>query len=242
MKITGKIKRLISAVLVLALAAIFVALGLWQFDRARELSASKKAVVEIDQTIYPLDEITSPNGALPVIAFGKKVSAAGFYIANYKAPNQILSDGKIVDLEVALMQVDTGSAIVVVRGLWSERLISPEIVMSTKVTITGSINPSQFEDRALNTASQISRLDSSVLTSTTDFQLYDGFISATSEVYRGGDVARERVEIASPKGKVAGYYWQHISYVVTWWILAILVLWAPFYKRRESADSSAQED
>jgi cytochrome oxidase assembly protein ShyY1 len=140
------------------------------------------------------------------------------------------------------MQVDTGSAIIVVRGLWSERLISPEIVMSSRVTITGEIEPSQFEDRALNTASQISRLDSSVLTSTTDFQLYDGFIVAESESCRGGEITRTRPEIDLPKGDIPGYYWQHISYVVVWWLMAALVLWAPFYKRRESDESTVQED
>jgi hypothetical protein len=114
--------------------------------------------------------------------------------------------------------------------------------MSSKVTITGEIEPSQFEDRALNTASQISRLDSSVLTSTTDFQLYDGFIVAESESYRGGEITRTRPEIDLPKGDIPGYYWQHISYVVVWWLMAALVLWAPFYKRRESDESTVQED
>ena len=137
------------------------------------------------------------------------------------------------------MQVDTGSAILVVRGLWRDRLISPEIVMATKVTITGAILPSQYEDRARTTASDISRLDSSVLTAATDLQLYDGFISIASENYRGGEITRDRVEVAPPKGKVPGYYWQHISYVVVWWLMAALVLWAPFYKRGESSESAA---
>ncbi|CAB4886398.1 unannotated protein [freshwater metagenome] len=236
---TDKIKKLTSAILVLAITTVFILLGLWQLDRARELSASQKAVVKVDQTIYPLNSITSPNGALPVNAFGKKVTTSGFYVGNYKAPNQKLSDGEIVDLEVALMQVDTESAIVVVRGLWSERMNSPEIAMSTNVTITGTIYPSQYEDRAPTTSMQISRLDSSVLTSVTDFQLYDGFISADSESYREGKITRERVALDIPKGKVPGFYWQHISYVATWWIMAILVLWAPFYKRRENDDSAS---
>jgi hypothetical protein len=32
---------------------------------------------------------------------------------------------------------------------------------------------------------------------------------------------------------VPGYYWQHISYVVVWWFMAALVLWAPFYRRKD---------
>ena len=105
--------------------------------------------------------------------------------------------------------------------------------MANEVEITGHIFPSQFEDRAANTQSQLSRIDSSLLTSTFEYQLYDGFISASSESARSGEVSRARVEITLPKGDVPGYYWQHISYVVIWWFMAALVLWAPFYKRRE---------
>lgn len=170
-------------------------------------------------------------------AFGKQVSTTGHYIANFKAPNQISADGKVSDWEVALMQVETNSAIIVVRGLWSERFSSPDIVMATEVAITGNIYPSQYEDRALNTTAQLSRLDSSLLTSTTDLQLYDGYISASSEKYRGGEISRSRVAVALPKDEIPGYYWQHISYVVIWWLMAALVIWAPFYKRRENSDS-----
>lgn len=203
------------------------------------MKSIERAAVVVDTTIYPLNELTAADGPLPVAAFGKSVTATGYYIANYRAPNQKSTDGTIADWEVALLQVDTSSAILVVRGLWSERLLSPEIVMSTKVTITGAILPSQYEDRARTSASDISRLDSSVLTATTDVQLYDGFISIASENYRGGEITRDRVEVALPKGKVPGYYWQHISYVVVWWLMAALVLWAPFYKRRESSESAA---
>jgi hypothetical protein len=111
--------------------------------------------------------------------------------------------------------------------------------MSNRVEITGEIFPSQFEDRAANTASQISRIDSSLLTSTFDFQLYDGYIAATSEALRTGEITRSRIDISLPKGDVPGYYWQHISYVAIWWFMAVLVLWAPFYKRRDEEPAAS---
>lgn len=237
---TGKIKRLLQAVAVLGIAAIFVSLGFWQLGRARDLSQMQKAPVVQDQRIYSLADLTSPEGALPVAAFGKTVAASGHYIANFKAPNQIAADGSVADWEVALLQVDTSSAILVVRGLWKDRLASPEIAMSTNVSITGSIFPSQYEDRAANTSLQLSRLDSSLLTSTTDYQLYDGFISESSESTRSGEIMRARIKIAMPKSGVPGYYWQHISYVAVWWLMAGLVIWAPFYKRREDGDEHQQ--
>lgn len=224
----------------MALAAIFVSLGLWQLDRARDLKKIQNAPAVQDQRIYQLSDLTSAEGSLPVEAYGKSVEAHGHYIANFKAPNQKSSDGKVADWDVALMQVDTQSAILVVRGLWSERFASPEIVMASDVDITGTIWPSQYEDRGLNTPSQLSRLDSSLLTSIAQYQLYDGYIVATSESTRSGVVDRTRVEIAQPKGKVPGYYWQHISYVVIWWFMAILVLWAPFYKGRPEDESGSQ--
>jgi hypothetical protein len=121
----------------------------------------------------------------------------------------------------------------VVRGLWSERLKSPEIAMSNKVEITGTLMPHQFDDRAANTSSQLSRLDSSILVGATDYQLYDGFIIEKSEQTRSGEILRTRISEPQLSSGVPGYYWQHISYVVIWWFLAVLVLYAPFYQRRK---------
>jgi hypothetical protein len=153
----------------------------------------------------------------------KKVAASGYYIAQYKAPNQIDGNGAVADWEVALLQNETDTAILVVRGLWKDRLKAPAISMANRVDVVGTLMPQQFDDRGANTPSQLSRLDSSILVSTTDLQLYDGFIMSTS------------AGISPPKltSGVPGYYWQHISYVVVWWFMAGLVIWMPFYKRRE---------
>lgn len=235
MATTSRSKKFAAALAVIALAATFFALGIWQLGRAREQSAENNSTQEVqDQRIYPLTEIASPDGQLQVVSFAKNVSAQGHYIATFKAPNQIAADGSVADWEIALMQVDTDTAILVLRGLWSQRLSSPEIVMSSLVDVTGRIYPHQVEDRAANTSAQLSRLDAALITSATDLQLYDGFIAASSESHRGTEIVRDRIAIAAPEtGGVPGYYWQHISYVVIWWLMAVLVLWAPFYKRRE---------
>ncbi len=232
-----RIKKLAQALVVLLLAGIFIGLGNWQLDRAHEqqlIDAQAKLQDEVrDQRLYLLTDVTAPTGALPVEAFGKIVTTSGNYIATYKVPNQSSADGSIDDWEVALMQIDPESAILVVRGLWSDRLTSPDIVMSSRVEISGRIYPSQVEDRAITTESQLSRIDPALLTSVTDLQLYDGFISVSAESHRGQEVVRQRLDLSFPKSEFTGYYWQHISYVVIWWLMAAMVLWAPFYKRRE---------
>jgi hypothetical protein len=103
--------------------------------------------------------------------------------------------------------------------------------LSTKINLVGNMQPHQNDDRAENVPGVISRLDSSVIVGLADLQLYDGFIVAQSENTRDGDLVRTRVVAEAPVSRVAGYYWQHISYVAIWWLMAAIVLYLPFYRR-----------
>jgi cytochrome oxidase assembly protein ShyY1 len=226
------IKKIFTALLVLVIAGSFVGLGLWQLQRAQEMQRSAKAPV--DSTIYPLGEKTTTTGIVPPESIGKLVTTSGHYIANFKAPNQEDGKGNIADWEVALLQNETDTAILVVRGLWRDRFVSPDIVMATQVEVTGTLMPHQNEDRAANTAQQLSRLDSSILVGSMTEQLYDGFILATSEKTRSGEVDRTRITAPKLTSGVPGFYWQHISYVVIWWFMALVILWLPFYKPQHS--------
>ena len=229
-RMTSNLKKLGQGFLVLLLATSFVALGIWQLNRAQDMK--KVSAIAADTKVYPLSEIASANGSLPPASIGKKVSTSGHYIANFKAPNQKDGSGKVSDWEVALLQNDTNTAILVVRGLWRDRLLSPEIVMSTNVSLTGTLLPHQNDDRAENTPQQLSRLDSSLLTGVTDMQLFDGFILEENESTRAGATIRPRISAPVLTTGVPGFYWQHISYVVIWWLMALVILWLPFYSRR----------
>jgi len=225
------IKKFFTALLVLTIAGSFVGLGVWQLHRAQEMKASTKA--PIDRSIYPLLEKTTATGIVPPESIGKFVRTSGHYIANFKAPNQKDGEGRVADWEVALLQNETDTAILVVRGLWKDRFSSPDIVMATNVEVTGTLMPHQNDDHAANTPAQLSRLDSSILVGTTDAQLFDGFILATAETTRSGAVGRSRISPPVLTAGVPGFYWQHISYVVIWWFMTLVVLWLPFYKRDE---------
>ena len=229
------IKKLLQGAGVLLLALVFIALGKWQLDRATDLKSMQAAAKVIDQKIYSLDELAQPSIALDSRNVNKTLSVTGFYVANFKAPFQKDIDGKVSDWEVALLQVDGSNplaGILVVRGLWADRLKNPEVAMSTKVELVGTLQPHQYDDRAENVPGVISRLDSSVIVGIADLELYDGFIVAKSEATREGELLRDRVIAAAPVSKVAGYYWQHISYVAIWWLMAAIVLYLPFYRRR----------
>jgi cytochrome oxidase assembly protein ShyY1 len=224
--------KLFQAVAVIAIAALFVGLGFWQLQRAADLKASLKIARTVITDVVPLQTVATPRQSLGEQAFNRTVSVTGKYIANFRAPNQDDGDGVVADWEVALAQVDERSAILVVRGLWSERLLNPEIQQSMDIDITGVLVASQSGDRAQNTPGVISRLDSAVIVGLTDLDLYDGYILARSESRDGQNLERSRVTEEKINPKIPGYYWQHISYVVIWWLMALVVLYLPFYRRR----------
>ena len=220
------------AVAVILLAAIFVGLGIWQLQRAADLKDSLKVATTIDTQVVQLESITSPRVSLPPAAINRTVSLSGQYIQNFRAPDQIDGDGKQSDWEVALLQIGTDSAILVVRGLWSERLLNPDIQQSMVIDIEGLLVASQYDDRSVNTAGVISRLDSAVITSLTDLDVYDGYVLASKEATRTGSLDRTRVTPEKLTSKIPGFYWQHLSYVVIWGLMAGVVLYLPFYRRR----------
>jgi cytochrome oxidase assembly protein ShyY1 len=224
--------RAFQVIAVLLIAAVFVGLGIWQLQRAAELKNSLKVATTIDTTIVPLESVATARVSLPPTALNKTVFVTGQYIQNFRAPDQIDGEGKQADWEVALLQVGTNSAILVVRGLWSERLINPDIQQSMKIDIEGLLVASQYDDRAENSPGVISRLDSAVVTSLTDLDLYDGYVLASRESTRTGAIERTRVTPEKLTSRIPGFYWQHLSYVVIWWLMAAVVLFLPFYRRR----------
>ncbi len=226
------VKKFFEYTALVLIAAVFVGLGLWQLDRARDMKTILNAPAPAITAPVPLQDLAKPRTALDTAMDGKTVSASGFYVANFKAPNQVDGTGVVSDWEVTLMQVDTTSAILVVRGLWSERLKEPQLAMSNRIELTGLLRAHQNEDRALNSSGVISRLDSSVIVGLTDLDLYDGYVIAVDEKFRDGDISRTRVTPEMRTARIPGFYWQHISYVVIWWLMAAVVLYLPIYRRR----------
>ena len=216
------------------MAGAFIGLGNWQLDRAQELKASTQTIVTVTEPVE-LTSLAKPRVTIDSRNFLKNVSTQGNYIATFRSDNQTSDGVKATAWEVGVLQVDANSAILVVRGLWADRLAEPQIAMSQKVSITGVLQPSQSSDRGPNSSDNLARADSTLLLTKAglaDFDLYDGFILANSEVVDGTKIDRTRLEISVDNSKVPGYYWQHISYVFIWWLMAALVLYLPFYRRR----------
>ena len=217
---------------VVIIAATFFSLGIWQLDRAKALKESLATATKVDSVLVPLESVAAPREALPAHAINRQVKLSGHYVADFKAPNQVDGDGAVEDWEVGLLQIGTNKGILVVRGLWSERLLNPDISQAMIIDIQGLLLSHQFDDHAINGDGSISRLDSSVIVGLTDLDLFDGYVLASAESHAGAQLTRHRPSPEKLSSKIPGYYWQHLSYVVIWWLMAAVVLYLPFYRRR----------
>jgi cytochrome oxidase assembly protein ShyY1 len=199
-------------------------LGVWQLNKAQNLSASTAPVA--DQPVIELSKIASAGLNIPIKAVNRIVSASGNYSNKYIARDQKLVDEKIVDLDVRLLDLDTGYSILVVRGKANEPL--PEI--KSKTQIVGRLYPRQNVDRAFPKPGELSRIDPALVVSEQTPFLYDGYIVLMSEKLTPQlDAVFSPIPSPQISQRITTFYWQHISYVVVWWFMAVLLLIAPLF-------------
>jgi len=217
-------RKLGFALLLVIFAATFVRLGIWQLDRANLVQEISKPVA--DKVEVVIETLIEPRISIPDDAKGRLVSATGRYERILQAPNQSTeNDGLREKWQVGILKLNNGTGLLVVRGIGDK---SPPAEI---IEVHGRLMPSQIEDRAVgaNLTSELSRLDSTVLLSRVNFDLYDGFVIAITE---NPESQIERVPAPQIVVKAASFYWQHMSYVVIWWLMALLVLCMPLFKRR----------
>ena len=217
-------RKLGFALLLVIFAATFVRLGIWQLDRAQLVQEISKPVADKIEVV--IETLIKPRISIPDDAKGRLVRATGSYERILQAPNQSSGENSVREnWQVGILKLSNGAGLLVVRGIGD---VSPP---NKIIEVHGRLFPSQIEDRAVgaNSTSEISRLDSTVLLSRVNFDLYDGYVIAISE---NPDALIDRIPAPQIVVKAAGFYWQHISYVVIWWLMALLVLCMPLFKRR----------
>jgi surfeit locus 1 family protein len=225
----NKSLKVISTVLAVILGAgVFFELGLWQWHRAQATSRQGKVVPS--SVPVPLTSIDAAGKNIYTAAINRIVTFEGHYVQNYVAPTQLITGFGYKDLTAGLFLISDNRAILVVRGLNDGSLKST----SQTLKIQGRLYPRQQEDHGLNSATSLGRLDPALVTGL-GYNLFDGYVIATQEVTASGQVvAGSRVPAPVLQQSISGFYWQHISYVVIWWFMALLVIAAPFISRRNA--------
>lgn len=201
------------------LVAIFLSLANWQWNRASELKNPPK----IDPTIVPLDSLIAPSQSITEAAVARRVSVSGTFVSNWILPNQ--ADRK--SWVVGLFQTKDNAMILVVRGHAANTEIQKN-ESNREVKVIGYLVPQQSRDAAENVGNQISRVDSALFVTRTELPLYAPYIHAFSEEPSVGFIPVP-FEIGK---KVPGYYWQHISYVVIWFLFAVTSIFLMIYQRK----------
>ena len=199
-------------------------LGMWQLHRAQAMNVA--TAVKPDQPLIALTDVASAGMNLPIKAINRIVYADGIYSTSYIARDQKISEGKLANLDVRLLKLSSGHSVLVVRGVASE----PLDVINSDIYLTGRLYPRQNMDRAFAKPGELSRIDTALVVSKENPFLYDGYIVLQSEKI-GGKSSSNTSFIPTPQisQQVAGFYWQHISYVVVWWFMGALLLIAPLF-------------
>lgn len=209
---------------ILALCGSFIRLGFWQLDRAADLKELQKPYIE--QPVVPLTDIAAPAENLSDSAINRIVTFSGRYVAQTDAPGQKDKNSRVGTWLVGAFEVNGSGTILVVRSYKDAELPKGE------VTIVGRLLVRQFEDRVAKSEGSLSRLDPSLWVGMSDLPIFDGYVVASSETLDGAQLELPRVVIDPARPNVPGYYWQHISYVVIWWLMALVVVFLPFYGRK----------
>lgn len=227
--IKNKLFKIASMGLAMALlTGSFFELGLWQWHRAQ--STSREGKIVPSSVPVPLTSIDTAGKNIYTAAVNRIVTMQGHYVHNYVAPSQQVTGNGFKDLSVGLFLISNNRAILVVRGLNDGSIKST----SQTLSIAGRLYPRQQEDHGFNSATSLGRLDPALVAGE-GYNLFDGYVIATKEIDQAGlSIAGNRVPAPVLAPSISGFYWQHISYVVIWWFMGLLVLAAPFISRRNA--------
>ena len=189
-----------------------------------------------------LTEVSSPGMNMPIKAVNRIVSVSGVYEKEFTARDQKVNEQEVKDLDVRVLRLENSFSVLIVRGV--AQIDLPDI--TSKVEVVGRLYPRQNVDRAFAKAGELSRIDPALIVGKEFPFLYDGYIVLKSEEF--SDQVSYPVEfIESPQisQRVPGFYWQHISYVVVWWFMAVLVLLLPLFpqmRQRNYIAIAAEQD
>ena len=252
--VTNPIKNLfkkIAFALALATAATsFSALGLWQWNRAQDHQDLKAELSRIaNLPPVSLTEIQKPRDSLSGENVNRIVTLTGRYLNSYIARNQDSGD-----YQVALFAVNSSAssessgmgAILIARQLAPQmspelaaEMESGEVLPQGELTLSARLLPSQQEDfdpsaRLSEDKSDLARISTALLVGESELPLFDGFLLLRSEESNGVATPLELIPDRLAQPTIPGFYWQHIAYVVIWFLMALITLYLPFYQRRRT--------
>lgn len=200
----------------LVLVAVMIGLGVWQYNAyadhqrhdAEDVAAS--APVPLDDVLGPDDGFSDDGVGQPVLASGSYVGSEQIYVTGLDGVDR----GYAV---VTPLLTDTGSAILVVRGM-SDSTDAP--VPPGRVQVEGSLQPSSSDGTGIDDQRVASGIRTSSLVPAFGEDLYSGYVVLTS--------SQPPEELAPvPPPLPDGSRWagiRNLIYALQWWLFAAFVL------------------
>jgi cytochrome oxidase assembly protein ShyY1 len=241
--------------LVLACVPSFILLGHWQLDRFHERRA-QAAQVERAQAMppQPLERLDQPGGVVAHGRQNRQVAVAGRYDTAHQVLARLRSqDGQTGFFVITPLIRADGVGVLVNRGFVQTDASGsgPAAVPAPptgQITLTGRLQRS--EGAATNTADlpagQIQKIDSGQLAPRLGYPLYAGYVDlATQTPPAAATPASVPPEDTSGDDDSVGMLsWQNMSYVVTWWLFAVLAVgfWVRMLRRERAAVLAARRD
>jgi surfeit locus 1 family protein len=222
--------------LALAAIALCVGAGIWQLgvyeseqDDSRDARASA-APESLTTTLGPDEGLTSELVGVPVIAEGQYAPAAQQILIADRS-----HDGRDGYWVVSPLLLETGSAILVVRGWTPEQSAPP--VPTAPVTVTGSLQPGEEPgaDSVLGRDRVVDTIRTPSLVGQLPYDLYSAVLIRTAEEPRPTD------RLAPVDPSAPDVPWtdglRNLAYALQWWIFGAF---AAFMWWRICADQLAR--
>ncbi|MGH3647863.1 MAG: SURF1 family cytochrome oxidase biogenesis protein [Micromonosporaceae bacterium] len=237
------------ALLVVAvlLAGGMVGLGFWQLSRYHERTAINERIDAAGRAQpRPLEDVLAVAEAPPPGSAWTRVSATGVYDTDHELLiRQRTVAGRVGYEVVTPLVLDDGTAVLVDRG-WippgpggATSLPDVPPAPQGEVTVIGRVHlPESGGDQAapLDGALVARRIDPAKLDAALPERLYGGYLL----LQRQDPPAADALQPIPVRYENAG---QNLSYVVQWWLFALIALVGPWYLvRREARRGAVPED
>lgn len=226
-------RHLVLLVVATLFAALFVALGVWQYQVAHQDAREKVLQAGPRQPVVPLEKLVSPHQNFPNESSLRRVSITGTYDADktFLVPDRRLNGAAGYWVVTPLVVESTGARLPVLRGFVTEpaeRTPAP----TGQIRLIGSLAPSESPISGANLpAGQLASVDVATLLNQWGGDVYNAFVFVVSQTPAEQSGAMRHVPPPTPS--VGGVDWRNFGYALQWWVFAMFAFYLWWRSVRE---------
>ena len=223
------------AALALVGVVVFVALGAWQFDRARRVTLPVQAA-HPDAVAQPLAGVVR-GGTVDAATAGRVVSVTGTWdVAAQVVVPGAKAGGRSVERVVTPLLRASGPAVLVVRGLVAEGTAVPAAPAGT-VAVTGWLAGSEPPPQVSPALApgELAAVSTPLFLNRVGYPLLDGYLGLTRAEPAASAAGLATVPLPGGRTRRVDWSWQSLGYAVQWNVFALGAIAALVIAARQHA-------